>query len=163
MRGVQREALVCQALVHQNAAQLPHDPAEAVVPWFRTHVLLTPRRFDFDWEQDIPVKLNNFFEFPRELDMVRARGWCCCRPSHCVQGPYTKDGLAYREQHGQAMPKQPENTYVLSGIVVHSGQANGGHYYSFIRRPSADGTKHQWLRFDDTDVCMCIALRPEPH
>ncbi len=27
--------------------------------------------------------------------------------------------------------------YKLAGIVVHSGQANGGHYYSFIRNPSS--------------------------
>jgi ubiquitin carboxyl-terminal hydrolase 9/24 len=50
------------------------------------------------------------------------------------------------------MPKKPENAYTLTGIVVHSGQANGGHYYSFIRQASADGLKHQWLRFDDAEV-----------
>lgn len=28
------------------------------------------------------------------------------------------------------------NHYKLVGIVVHSGQANGGHYYSFIQNKS---------------------------
>lgn len=26
----------------------------------------------------------------------------------------------------------PETNYQLSGIVVHSGQASGGHYYSYV-------------------------------
>lgn len=29
--------------------------------------------------------------------------------------------------------KKHENLYKLIGIVVHSGQANSGHYYSFIK------------------------------
>lgn len=38
--------------------------------------------------------------------------------------------------------------YRLRGVVVHSGQATGGHYYSFIK--SSDDQK--WYKFDDTDV-----------
>ena len=36
--------------------------------------------------------------------------------------------------------------YKLRGMVVHSGQASGGHYYSYIQ---CDGT---WFKFDDGDV-----------
>jgi hypothetical protein len=32
------------------------------------------------------------------------------------------------------------NNYKLVGIVVHSGQANGGHYYSFIQHKSNSST-----------------------
>lgn len=28
--------------------------------------------------------------------------------------------------------RSPETHYQLSGIVVHSGQASGGHYYSYV-------------------------------
>lgn len=31
----------------------------------------------------------------------------------------------------------PETHYQLSGIVVHSGQASGGHYYSYVLLRSA--------------------------
>ena len=31
-------------------------------------------------------------------------------------------------------------------MVVHSGQASGGHYYSYIRN------KGKWYKFDDGDV-----------
>ena len=39
------------------------------------------KRFDFDWERDIPQKYNDYFEFPLEFDMM----------------PYTAQGLAQAE------------------------------------------------------------------
>lgn len=39
------------------------------------------KRFDFDWEHEVPVKFNDCFEFPLELDME----------------PYTVRGLAKQE------------------------------------------------------------------
>ena len=52
--------------------------------------------------------------------------------------PYTVGGLAKIE--GEAIDCDPSDLdgrqvrkYRLRGIVVHSGQASGGHYYSFIR------------------------------
>ena len=51
--------------------------------------------------------------------------------------PYTVSGLAKLE--GEVIDcdfddsiKETCTKYQLSGIVVHSGQASGGHYYSFI-------------------------------
>lgn len=41
--------------------------------------------------------------------------------------------------------------YELCGIVVHSGQASGGHYYSYILHKDTDGVK-KWYKFDDGDV-----------
>ena len=37
-------------------------------------------------------------------------------------------------------------TEIFQGIVIHSGQASGGHYYSLIR------DQGKWLKFDDTEV-----------
>jgi ubiquitin C-terminal hydrolase len=36
-------------------------------------------------------------------------------------------------------------------MVVHSGQASGGHYYSYIHGRGADG-QYRWYKFDDGDV-----------
>lgn len=36
------------------------------------------KRFDYDWERECAIKFNDYFEFPRELDME----------------PYTVQGLA---------------------------------------------------------------------
>ena len=67
------------------------------------------------------MKFNDFFEFPRVLDME----------------PYTVEGLAklepdYEETIESPAADSPGTKFELTGIVVHSGQASGGHYYSFI-------------------------------
>ena len=126
------------------------------------------KRFDYDWERDIAVKSNEYFEFPRELEME----------------PYTVKGVA-RIERQLAQKKNNTNQlfddedidieddrftlYKLVGIVVHSGQANGGHYYSFIQSKSDEdpvrtsegdnsnsvysgNESHNWFKFDDNDV-----------
>lgn len=40
------------------------------------------------------------------------------------------------------------HNYKLHGVLVHSGDVHGGHYFVHIK-PSADG---RWLRFDDDRV-----------
>ena len=44
--------------------------------------------------------------------------------------PYTAEGIEAREK--SEAPPSPQ-MYDLVGIVVHSGQASAGHYYSFIK------------------------------
>lgn len=80
------------------------------------------KRFDYDWERGVAIKFNDLFEFPTVLDMAQ----------------YT---LAH--SRGEAVP---DCRYRLVGVVVHSGQASGGHYYSFC------DTGCGWLKFDDTEV-----------
>ena len=92
-----------------------------------TYLCIQLKRFDYDWEREEAIKFNDYFEFPRALDM----------------GPYTAQGI--ENQHDC-----PTNAaYRLKGVVVHSGQASGGHYYAFIRDCGESG---KWLKFDDCDV-----------
>lgn len=79
------------------------------------------KRFEYDYERVCAIKFNDYFEFPRDLDME----------------PYTVSGLAKLE--GEVIDCDYEESvkgtctkYQLTGIVVHSGQASGGHYYSYI-------------------------------
>jgi hypothetical protein len=56
-----------------------------------------------------------------------------------------------------ALAAAKQNTlYELAGVVVHSGLASAGHYYSFIRvrdPPGAEGPHHgKWVEFNDTVV-----------
>ncbi|XP_073422132.1 ubiquitin carboxyl-terminal hydrolase 9X isoform X1 [Dendrobates tinctorius] len=110
------------------------------------------KRFDYDWERECAIKFNDYFEFPRELDME----------------PYTVAGVAKLEgddvnPENQVIPnEQTENEtagstkYRLVGVLVHSGQASGGHYYSYIiQRNGGDGEKNCWYKFDDGDVTEC--------
>ena len=46
--------------------------------------------------------------------------------------------------------EDPRYWYNLAGVVVHTGTADGGHYYSFIRdRYSTTGS---WYLFNDAEV-----------
>ncbi|XP_012882196.1 PREDICTED: probable ubiquitin carboxyl-terminal hydrolase FAF-X [Dipodomys ordii] len=111
------------------------------------------KRFDYDWERECAIKFNDYFEFPRELDME----------------PYTVAGVAKLErdnanpesqliqQNEQSENEKAGSTkYRLVGVLVHSGQASGGHYYSYIiQRNGGDGERNRWYKFDDGDVTEC--------
>ncbi|KAG8178428.1 hypothetical protein JTE90_019137 [Oedothorax gibbosus] len=101
------------------------------------------KRFDYDWERECAIKFNDYFEFPREFDME----------------PYTVKGLAkiegeIIEENFNVDNESCCTKYKLSGIVVHSGQASGGHYYSYILHRHSDGS-YKWYKFDDGEVMEC--------
>ncbi len=58
-------------------------------------------------------------------------------PSHPLSSPPLPPGEVIEEDIDPDSSKLEESLecteYSLRGIVVHSGQASGGHYYSFIR------------------------------
>uniref|UniRef100_A0A4W5NHA6 Ubiquitin carboxyl-terminal hydrolase 24 n=1 Tax=Hucho hucho TaxID=62062 RepID=A0A4W5NHA6_9TELE len=104
-------------------------------------------RFGFDWESERSIKYDEQIRFPWVLNME----------------PYTVSGMARQdggaeggEARGEAggSPRKKvtiSENYELVGVVVHSGQAHAGHYYSFIkdRRGSARG---RWYKFNDNVV-----------
>ncbi|XP_054167467.1 probable ubiquitin carboxyl-terminal hydrolase FAF-X [Oppia nitens] len=109
------------------------------------------KRFDYDWERECAIKFNDYFEFPRFLDMepYTVRGLAK------VDGQMIDDDLNVYEEDQSLSDKDKQCTkYDLCGIVVHSGQASGGHYYSYILYKSNNGSKN-WFKFDDGDVSEC--------
>ena len=65
------------------------------------------KRFDFDYETMRKVKINDYYEFPLELDMTK----------------YMSENKS-----------DPElNKYSLKSVVVHMGNCEEGHYYAFIK------------------------------
>lgn len=100
------------------------------------------KRFEYDYERVCAIKFNDYFEFPRLLDME----------------PYTVSGLARIEgvviDNCIEIEESPETRYQLTGIVVHSGQASGGHYFSFILHKDPNGAE-KWYKFDDGEVSEC--------
>jgi ubiquitin carboxyl-terminal hydrolase 9/24 len=105
------------------------------------------KRFDYDWERETAVKSNEYFEFPRELDM---------RP-YTVQGVAAaeKEHIQVDESDDDDEDRNQDCSYKLVGIVVHSGQANGGHYYSYIQDKNEEDSEYYWYKFDDGDVSEC--------
>jgi ubiquitin C-terminal hydrolase len=102
------------------------------------------KRFDFDLDYMRKVKLNDYCEFPFELDML----------------PYTKEGL---EGAVEGLERR-RYMYNLVGVVVHAGTADSGHYYSYVKERSAggsskaEGTAARWLWFNDSSV---VEYHPE--
>ena len=109
-------------------------------------LIIVLRRFEYDYDTMTRQKLNDYLEFPWELDMK----------------PYTQEGLDLKEseqaEEGEKKPvvdDRPEYppeyyNFKLKGVVVHMGTADSGHYYSFIKDRQAD--TDQWYEFNDTLV-----------
>lgn len=91
--------------------------------------------------------------------------------------PYTAEGIQERELNDNSSAEVMSSSssknrssltlnsarispcnYELVGVVVHSGQASAGHYYSFIKErkrpdPAANPTsRSRWFKFNDTTV-----------
>lgn len=81
-------------------------------------------RFEYDSNMHQRKKLNDYLEFPFELNMQR---WMV-----------KSDQLGHRDRK--------DLDYILTGVLVHSGVAESGHYYSYIK----DGDK--WFEYNDTIV-----------
>jgi ubiquitin carboxyl-terminal hydrolase 7 len=80
------------------------------------------KRFEYDIQRDAMVKINDRHEFPFEIDLSEFL-----------------DPAADRSQPW---------IYKLHGVLVHSGDLHGGHYFALIK-PDAES---RWLKFDDDRV-----------
>ena len=75
-------------------------------------------------------KINDEFQFSRQIDMT----------------PYTVEHLSDPEQ------TIAPDIFELVGVLVHTGTAESGHYYSYtLERPSSGGEAN-WVEFNDSDV-----------
>ncbi|KAI9374010.1 hypothetical protein BJX61DRAFT_541164 [Aspergillus egyptiacus] len=89
------------------------------------------KRFDFDMVSMMRNKINDEFQFPERINMA----------------PFTVQYLSDTNEEVQ------DDVFELVGVLVHSGTAESGHYYSYIReRPAPDGRGGTWVEFNDSDV-----------
>lgn len=80
------------------------------------------KRFEYDFQRDAMMKVNDRYEFPEIFDA----------------SPYLDETADKSEPY----------VYHLHGVLVHSGDLNAGHYYAFLK-PEKNG---QFYRFDDDRV-----------
>jgi ubiquitin C-terminal hydrolase len=83
------------------------------------------QRIVFNFDTFANEKINSRLEFPNTVDLY----------------PYTKSGLLNPEVICE------DFQYDLTGIVVHKGTAEVGHYYSFIKTEP-----NKWYEFNDSVV-----------
>ncbi|KAG0203301.1 hypothetical protein BGX28_004397 [Mortierella sp. GBA30] len=125
------------------------------------NLILHLKRFDYDMDTMRRIKINDRFEFPTRLDME----------------PYTLDYLTRKEQAQEGANSSPlpfplgldhnaASQYNLVGVLVHTGTADSGHYYSYIKDRGLDtssalssgsitGSIHdgsRWYHFNDSKV-----------
>lgn len=87
------------------------------------------KRFDFDLRTMQRSKINDHFSFPNEIDL----------------NPYTVEYLSDQT-------KDQEDIFELVGVLVHSGTAESGHYYSYIRERPSRSEHTNWFEFNDENV-----------
>lgn len=80
------------------------------------------KRFEYDFQRDAMMKVNDRYEFPDVWDAA----------------PYLDETADKSESY----------IYHLHGVLVHSGDLNAGHYYAFLK-PNKTG---DFFRFDDDRV-----------
>ena len=80
------------------------------------------KRFEYDFQRDAMMKVNDRYEFPDIWDAT----------------PYLDEDADKSEPY----------IYHLHGVLVHSGDLNAGHYYAFLK-PDSNG---EFFRYDDDRV-----------
>lgn len=100
-------------------------------------------------------KVNTHFSFPMKLDMS---GYV---EKTLLPQQYQESMAESNEQKIQIDDEQlnnegPEDQYEynLIGVTVHTGNADGGHYYSFIKERNGSHLQSQdrWFLFNDAEV-----------
>lgn len=113
-----------------------HEPQDVrrgtIVETFPPVLHLQLKRFQYDLSKDAMTKLDEYLEFPEELDL----------------SPYLAADVDQTEPW----------TYVLYGVVAHSGGIAGGQYNAFLRPANDD----QFYKFDDDRVTKAT-LREAVH
>ncbi|RGB42735.1 ubiquitin carboxyl-terminal hydrolase 5 [Rhizophagus diaphanus] len=84
------------------------------------------KRFEYDIQRDAMVKINDRHEFPMEIDL--------------------------EEFLSEDADRSSPHKYLLHGVLVHSGDLHGGHYFALLK-PEKDG---KWFKFDDDRVTPVI-------
>ena len=92
-------------------------------------LVLALRRFEYSVELGRRKKINDYFEFEEELDMA-----------------------AYMEgadmMSMKSLRKSPNTLYSLTGIVLHIGEAEAGHYIALAKE------ENRWIQFNDTQISV---------
>ena len=106
------------------------------------------KRFYLNYEIFKTMKINSKFEFPKKLNLKQ---FCVCE----IQ----KNNTENKNNDEIYIHSDEYYEYELKGINVHTGSADGGHYFSFID-VNREGKynkintypKEYWLQFNDSKV-----------
>ena len=89
-------------------------------------LVISLKRFDYDYRTMTKFKLNNYFEFPFELNISE---------------------FLIQENESSEKNGNDNNLYELTGITIHYGVSDYGHYYDLIK-----AANNKWYKFNDTFI-----------
>ena len=89
-------------------------------------LVISLKRFDYDYRTMTKFKLNNYFEFPFELNMSE---------------------FLINKNESQEKIDNKNSLYELTGITIHFGVSDYGHYYDLIK-----AVNNKWYKFNDTNI-----------
>eukprot|EP01117_Protostelium_nocturnum_P014439 TRINITY_DN5491_c0_g1_i1.p1 TRINITY_DN5491_c0_g1~~TRINITY_DN5491_c0_g1_i1.p1 ORF type:complete len:1424 (-),score=574.98 TRINITY_DN5491_c0_g1_i1:1578-5423(-) len=99
------------------------------------------KRFEYDWENDVRVKLNDDIKFPPYLRMENYL------VGEEIYNPSTEEDSQKTQPIEENESKSPV-IFELYAILVHSGNAGYGHYYAYLK----NFTDGNWYKFNDERV-----------
>ncbi len=118
-------------------------------------LILSLKRFDLDYNTFETVKLNSRCAFDECLNMKKysLEGVEAMEKASTIIEDEAIDSDQMLVDPLSELPDE-DYEYKLSGVLVHHGVAQGGHYYSFIRDRSVSPEikTDSWYKFDDDEV-----------
>ena len=125
-------------------------------------------RYSFNMVTMLKEKVNTHFSFPFHLDMAPYMEHNLIpknsKPVTEPQGEREEPAATKSSMKSEMEEEQQQFEYELIGVTVHTGNADGGHYYAFIKdRSSSSGGststtampsvgKERWYSFNDAEV-----------
>lgn len=142
-----------EVLEGSNAYQCDHCESKVTairrvcIKYLPNIIFITLRRFEFDYDSMKRLKLNDYCEFPMELNMENFTQEGIERLEYAKEKEAaTLAGKDFTKESPTKRYPDDYYQYRLRGIIIHVGTADSGHYYSFIRE------QNQWFEFNDTFV-----------
>ena len=120
------------------------------------------QRIFYNYETDRNEKINSRLEFPRILNLLPFTIEELTRKSSCKTKKMENEIQIETEE--TYFKHQSYYEYHLVGVVVHTGSADSGHYYSYINtvrngndnemtyNPNDDSHINNWLEFNDSYI-----------
>lgn len=112
---------------------------------------LVLKRFEYDYDTMQKNKINDYCEFPLELNMYKYSQEFLNKKNEGenvneINNINTSTNNA--ENNNTANENNPNSyMYDLTGVVIHTGTTERGHYYSFTKKDNGN-----WYEFNDTNV-----------
>ena len=107
-------------------------------------VIVHLKRFEFDFVTFTNKKLNDYLEFPFEINFKK---WT--RAYLRSSDPNLKPELLNITDKEKENLEEDNMDYILTGILIHSGSSlQSGHYYSLI----IDQESGKWYQFNDNNI-----------